>query len=75
MFRLQSLSLCNRLRRRFIELLDFGVLAGVVVLDESNESDVNVWDALSLLDVVNGVDDELVEDHDVLLPFSGVVHT
>ena len=34
-----------------------------------------VWDELSLLDAVDGVDDEHVEEHEVLLPFSRVVHT
>ena len=46
-----------------------------MVLDESDESDVDVWDELSLLDVVDGVEDELVEEHGVLLLCSMVVHT
>ena len=46
-----------------------------MVLDESDESDVGVLDELSLLDVVDGVDDELVEEHGEVMLFSRVVHT
>ena len=66
--RLRSLSFCGRLKRRFIELLDIGVVMDVVVLDESEESDADIWEELSLLYVIDVVDDdELIEEHNVLL--------
>ena len=66
--RLRSLSFCGRLKHRFIELLDIGVVVDVVVLDESDESDADIWEELSLLYVVDVVDDdELIDEHNVLL--------